>query len=102
MLVSGTITTGAVRMPSSQALWVSGSAPVDAQKRATSSGVSSTRNAHPWRETRVGRALGVLEHPVDDGRVDRPVGVAADHPATAYDLAELHGASLPLEVHLPL
>ena len=38
--------------------------------------------------------LGVLQHPVDDGGIDRLLGVAADHPATTYDLAELHGATL--------
>ena len=50
----------------------------------------------PLGEAGVGRPLRVGEHPVDDGRVDRLVGVAADHPATTYDLAELHGRRLSL------
>ena len=55
MLDSGTITTGAVRIPRSQRSGTSvSSGVVDAQKRATSSGVSSTTNAQPWLNPALG------------------------------------------------
>jgi hypothetical protein len=53
---SGTMTTGAVRIPRSHA---SGSAAAlggvqAVQKRSTSSGVSSSRNAQPWLNPALG------------------------------------------------
>ena len=74
---------------------LSGSSPgvvVTAQNRATSAGSSSTRNAQPWLKPALGRADRVGERAVDDGRVDRGVGVVADHAAAADDVLELHGA----------
>jgi hypothetical protein len=50
----GTITTGAVRIPSSHALWVPASPPVVSQNRATSAGVSRTRKAQPWVKPALG------------------------------------------------
>ena len=52
-----------------------------AQNRATSAGRSSTRNAQPWLNPALGARTALAQQPVDDGRVHRPVGVAADHPA---------------------
>ena len=92
MLEHGTITTGARIMPRSHVVGVVGDRSVVAvQKRRTSSGVSSTRNAPALAEARARRPGGVGEGPVDDGGVDRLVGVVADHPAAAYDVGELHG-----------
>ena len=61
-----------------------------AQKRATSSGRSSTRNAQPWLKPAFGARTALASIRSTDGRVDRPLRVASDHPARAYDVLELH------------
>ena len=94
MLEHGTITTGARIMPASQASGASrlAGSVVTAHKRRTSSGVSSTRNAQPWLKPALGAWVALSQRAVDDARVDRAVGVVADHPAAADDVLELHGA----------
>ena len=94
MLEHGTITTGAVHhaAPAScrGARRVVGG---DRPEAATSARVSSTRKAQPWLKPALGARTALREGPVDDGRVDRLVGVVADHPAAAYDVLELHAAA---------
>ncbi len=65
-----------------------------AQKRRTSSGVSSTRNAQPWLNPALGARTALASARSIDRRVDRLVAVVADHAPAADDLLELHGASM--------
>ena len=82
--------TGARRTPASQAATSASGGVAASQNRLTSSGVSSSRNAQPWLKPGARRVEGVGEDPLDDGRVDRLVGVVAHHPPTVDDLLELH------------
>ena len=65
---------------------------VAAQKRRTSSGVSSTRNAQPWLKPALGARTALRERPVDDRRVDRarrrscgPSGGGVRRPGTPWE-----------------
>ena len=64
------------------------------RRAPTSSGVSSTRNAHPWLKPALGARWACSSIRSTTAGSTGSVGVAADHPATAYDLAELHGRSV--------
>ena len=86
------ITTGAVRMPREPAVRKLAGRRGDLPEALDVVALVEHQERPALAEAGAGCADGVGQGAVDDGGVDRGVGVLTDHAAAAYDVLELHGA----------